>query len=185
MTNDLANSKATKAPTWSDADAVNDLFDRAKTGDQSTARPLRALFAAADCDPSILTAYGSPPRWLQNDLVKLAAGKDIAVEQACEQTLATLRRDLEGPNPSAMERLLAERAAICWFLVNRYESYAASLKDASIRQAEHQQRKIDKAHARFLSALKTLATIRKLATPVLQVNIGTNQINTVSAEPIS
>jgi hypothetical protein len=47
----------------------------------------------------------------------------------------------------------------------------------SLRQANCYQRRIDAAHARFLSAVKTLATIRKLALPALQVNIGKNQVN--------
>lgn len=44
-------------------------------------------------------------------------------------------------------------------------------------QAELHQRKIDAAHRRFLSAVRTLAQIRKLALPNLQVNIGQNQVN--------
>ena len=47
----------------------------------------------------------------------------------------------------------------------------------TIAQADLQQRKIDKAHARFLSAVRTLAQVRKLALPTLQVNIARNQVN--------
>jgi hypothetical protein len=50
-------------------------------------------------------------------------------------------------------------------------------KDLTIRQAEFQQRRIDAAHRRFLSAVAALARVRKLALPSLQVNIGTNQVN--------
>jgi hypothetical protein len=44
-----------------------------------------------------------------------------------------------------------------------------------------QHRKIDKAHARFLTAVRTLAQVRKLALPTLQVNIAKNQINVAEA----
>jgi hypothetical protein len=50
----------------------------------------------------------------------------------------------------------------------------------SVSQADFQQRKVDRAHRRFLSALRTLAQIRKLALPSLMVNIARNQqINTI------
>jgi hypothetical protein len=38
-------------------------------------------------------------------------------------------------------------------------------------QAEYYQRSRDRAHRRFLSALKALALVRRLAVPVLQVNM--------------
>jgi hypothetical protein len=47
----------------------------------------------------------------------------------------------------------------------------------SIAQANFHLGRIDKAHARFLSAVKTLAQVRKLALPTLQVNIARNQVN--------
>ncbi len=36
---------------------------------------------------------------------------------------------------------------------------------------------MDRAHNRYLSAIKTLATVRKLALPILQVNIAKKQVN--------
>ena len=87
------------------------------------------------------------------------------------------RSELEGPNPTPIERLLAERASLCWFIVNRYENAYANADGWNISQADLQHRKIDKAHARFLSAVRTLAQVRKLALPTLQVNIAKNQVN--------
>jgi hypothetical protein len=45
----------------------------------------------------------------------------------------------------------------------------------TIGQADYQQRRIDRAHRRFLSAVETLARVRKLAVPMLQVNVAKNQ----------
>ena len=39
------------------------------------------------------------------------------------------------------------------------------------------QRSRDRAHHRYLSALKALAQVRKLALPALQVNIAKEQVN--------
>lgn len=90
---------------------------------------------------------------------------------------------MEGPNPTPLERLLAERASLCWFIVHWYENAYANANGWSIAQADLQHRKIDKAHARFLSALLTLARVRKLALPTLQFNIAKNQVNVAEVRP--
>ncbi len=43
------------------------------------------------------------------------------------------------------------------------------------------QRCTVRAHKRYLSAIKTLALVRKLAVPVLQVNIARKQVNVAGA----
>ncbi|CAN5895701.1 hypothetical protein BH23PLA1_BH23PLA1_24550 [soil metagenome] len=60
-----------------------------------------------------------------------------------------------------------------------YAGAADSEKGLSIAQSEFHQRRIDRAHKRFLSSVRTLAQIRKLPLPALQVNIGANQVNCI------
>jgi hypothetical protein len=43
---------------------------------------------------------------------------------------------------------------------------------------------MDHAHRRYLSALRALALVRKLALPVLQVNIARKQVNVAGACPV-
>jgi hypothetical protein len=45
------------------------------------------------------------------------------------------------------------------------------------------QKAIDRAHKRYLSAIKTLAVVREPAVPVLQVNIARKQVNMAGACP--
>lgn len=82
-----------------------------------------------------------------------------------------VRADLAGPGPTAMERLLAERAAICWLACNAYERAAEQGQAPTPREAVARQRKIDGAHRRFLSAVRTLATVRKLKLPDVRITI--------------
>jgi hypothetical protein len=158
-------------------DATNALLKRAARGDESCLPELRALFADGSRGEHLVNHYGSPAAWLESDLTDQASGSNLAIREAAETKLAKVRAELAGPNPTAIERLLAERAAICWFLVNRYESVYALAKDLTIRQAEYHQARIDRAHKRFLSALKTLAMVRKLALPAIQFNVAEQQIN--------
>jgi len=54
---------------------------------------------------------------------------------------------------------------------------AASLNNQTLSQGDHYQKRLDGAHRNHLSAIRTLAQIRKLA-PVVQINIADKQINT-------
>jgi hypothetical protein len=46
------------------------------------------------------------------------------------------------------------------------------MQDLSLRQAKFHQQRISKAQARYLSAIRTLAQVRRLGVPPVQVNIG-------------
>src|SRR5262245_31120033 len=119
--------------------------------------------------------------WAVGQLVGWAAGRDDN-----EATKAKLRRELcdlaaerAGQSASPVERVLAESAATSWFAYRlheaRYASNATSEGGMSLAQSEHAQRRMDRAHRRFLSTLKTLATVRRLAVPALQVNLAHRQ----------
>jgi hypothetical protein len=115
---------------------------------------------------------------LRQSIIRRAANGHLLAQEAIGRKLDAVRAELEGPNPTPMERLLAERASLCWFIVHWYEdSFVEGIDGMSIRQAGFHQGRIDKAHARFLSAVRTLAQIRKLALPTLQLNIAKNQVN--------
>src|SRR5262245_26108639 len=90
--------------------------------------------------------------------------------------LELLRAELAGPSPSPVERLLVERAVACWLQVQDADvRYAqAQPKGPSPAHNDFLQRRMDRAHRRYLSALRTLATVRKVV-PVLQVNIAAKQ----------
>lgn len=171
-----SKTPARRAPAGLDPEAVAALLQRAADGDATCVPELRELFR----DPSsarLVERYGSPPQWLRNALVTAWANERLDVREAAFLKLAEVRRELEGPNPTPPERLLAERAALCWWIVHSYEFTNLAPKERTLAQAEYHQRKIDRAHNRFLSALKTLATVRKLALPALQVNIAASQTN--------
>ena len=55
--------------------------------------------------------------------------------------------------------------------------YAQNLGSMNIGQSEYHQRRLDKLHRRYLSAIKALAQIRKMGSAV-QINIADKQINT-------
>jgi hypothetical protein len=91
-----------------------------------------------------------------------------------------MRIEVAGENPSPLERLLAERVVATWLQVQLFDAfYALGMKGGTIIQDEFRQKRLDRAHRRHLSAVRTLAQIRKMA-PTVQINIAEKQINAAS-----
>lgn len=153
------------------------MVKRAANGDQSCLPAIRDLLADGCRGEFYRDAFGSSASWFRQSVIKKAAGDDVLIQEAIDQKLDAVQSELEGPNPTPIERLLAECASLCWFIVNSFEMAYANASGWNISQADLQHRKIDKAHARFLSAIRKLAQFRKLALPTLQVNIARNQVN--------
>jgi hypothetical protein len=156
---------------------TRELLERASQGDRGCLPEVWALLDDDERGPSYRESWGSPAEWLRESIIAKATGGNPAIREAMIRKLESVQADLAVPDPTPMERLLAERAAICWMLVNWYEDSFHNAKEMSIARANHQQGKIDRAHARFLSAVRALAQVRKLALPTLQVNIARNQVN--------
>jgi hypothetical protein len=113
----------------------------------------------------------------------MTTGKNLVAAESAPRRLEALRRELAGPAPSALERLLVDRVVLCWFQVNYCEAlFAQWAKDLTIPQADYQQRRLDRVHGRYLSAIRTLAYVRRLLVPSVQVNIGAPQVHVANAK---
>jgi hypothetical protein len=180
-TQDSAAGAVSKAEPQALDERIAYLVERAASGDPASLRTVQALLAEGKLGQALVDTVGSPAVWLRQRLISEASGENVFAQEAISRKIDAVQRELEGESPTPIERLLAERATLCWFMANWYESVFTNADGWPEHQAELQQRKIDRAHARFLSAVRTLAQVRKLAVPVLQVNIGKNQVNVAGA----
>jgi hypothetical protein len=167
----------TEAITPADAEEFQQIVDRAQNGDQEMLPLMQQLMK----DQNAVELFGNLAAHAQNKLVDSYAEKNLAVQEGLRNKLESLRAELAGPNPSPLERLLAERIALCWLHLHHLETIYAGKNGMALELAMHYQKCIDRAHKRYLSAIKTLATVRKLALPVLQVNIAKKQVNVAGA----
>ena len=103
--------------------------------------------------------------------LELVASKDALSREAIQRQLAALKRDLAGPNPTPLEGALAERAAVCW--LHAYHADACVSWNYGQAGEELRLKRQDRAHRRYLSALKALAQVRRLLgnAPGVQVNV--------------
>jgi hypothetical protein len=119
--------------------------------------------------------------WAVGKLIDWAAGKEgnKDTKASLKEELCDLAAELAGPSPSPVERVLAETAATAWFAYRLHEAtYASGVRSEggmTIAQSEHAQKRMDRAHRRLMSTLKTLAAVRRLAVPALQINLAHRQ----------
>jgi hypothetical protein len=176
-------AKTTEPAVPRTPDEYRALLKRAKAGDRAVVPALRKLLE----NPAEVEALGGNlARIAEDALVVALGGDDLALKMAIGAKLEALRKELLGPSPTPIERLLAERAVACWLHVQEAEvRYALNQKDMTLRQGDYHQRRMDAANRRYLAALKALALVRKLAVPALQVNIARKQVNIAGAGPVA
>jgi len=129
--------------------------------------------------------------WAADRLVEWAAGAKATpkTKAALNGELKRYAAELAGDRPTPVEWLLAETAALSWFALRLHEAHYAGASTSgegmSFNQARYHLSKIDRAHARLMTTLKTLATVRRLTVPAVQVNIARQQVNqqVVAAPP--
>jgi hypothetical protein len=157
-----------------------DILDRLKANDKSAVPEFREMLK--EC-PSLIDLGGNLAKTAEEILVNGITGGQLVFDELHAAKLAELRAELAGPQPSRLERLLVERVVACWLQVYHADAIAAQEENPTLAKGDYNQRRQDRAHWRFLSAVKTLATVRRLALPTfVAVNV-TGSVETKEAEP--
>lgn len=163
--------KPVKKPEDTERQEAVRLLKRAQEGDEKTRPEIRKWLAAR-------APKGLQPAadFAREALLRAMCSTNILLEEDTRQQMRALHAQIAGESPSPLESLLVERIVTCWLHLHYYETLCAqSLKDQSLRQSEAHGRRIEQVHRRYLSAIKTLAQIRRLELPSVQVNIGQHQ----------
>ena len=121
----------------------------------------------------------------ENLLIRQLAGDNDAHYLAIKRKAELKREELAGPNPSPIESMLIDTIVICWLQTQRADGICMHLERMPLAEAEFHERARDRAHRRLLSAIKTLATVRKSVAPSMQVNIANRQVNMNVAQQTS
>jgi hypothetical protein len=173
----VSDAKKQTEPLPPNTEEIEKVLKRAQAGDDSV---LPALQQMIEKDMFTESA-GNLAVQFQHTLIRNAAGNNLLFSEAASRKMDQLRKELAGDKPSILERLLIERIVLCWLSLYDSEVRFAQMKDLTLKQAAYWQDRIDRAHRRYLTAIKALATIRKLALPALQVNIARKQVNVAGA----
>jgi len=163
----VTQDQADAAAAEKKADWIEEMLERARQGDRSVLPAIREALES----PDLTEALGNFARRVQAALVESAAGGNLAMSEAMNKKLDGMRAELSRPDPTPVERQLVERVVVCWLVVHEAELRAALAAKVAPEQGPYWEKRIDRAHKRHLSAIKMLATVRKLALPAVRVNV--------------
>ncbi len=151
------------------------LVKRASKGNTAV---LPALRTHLDKRPEYWRYTGDMARTIQHTCIDRMFGKDEVAKECVMRATAAFIKELEGPDPSPLETLLAQQIALDRLYLQKLE-YGIDVpgNDRTIAQARHHDRRVTAAHNRYMKAIKTLAQVRKLLGPTVQVNIAQQQMN--------
>ena len=164
------------------ADVVGWVLAMAQLAAEGDGRATETLLQACREVPRLWDFLAVLPAHAQRAWVDLLAGDGADAELArrvIEQDIARKRREVAGEHPSPLEALLAERIALCWVAAQQADAqYARKLAGGmSFREGEYYARRAEQANRQLLRAVQALATVRRLLTPAVQLNIGERQVN--------
>jgi hypothetical protein len=158
------SKQLTAQPTSYPAE-LRDILERGQTGD---AAALPELTKAFDENPDLADRLGDMPRLALEALLAAVAGRSLTVKEAIRRRADRLCGDLAGSNASLLERLVAERIALCWVECHHADTELASaLKKSSAESPlmESAERRVNAAQARYLESIEALATVKRLTQP--------------------
>jgi len=135
-----------------------EIVDRAEAGDREVLPALRDLLRK---ETGAIEALGNISVIARKALLKQCSGGSLPREEAQSLFLQELVGEVAGPDPSILEKLLAEQIGLCWLHLRLLETSYAQLGEHTASWGAYTQRCIDRAHARYLRTIKALVQIRK------------------------
>ncbi len=158
---------------------LHDLLRLAEKGQEDAVPEIRQILNE---HPGLAWRFVDVAHIAEDALIEVMTKEgDLATKELIRCQLEAMRKEIVGKNCSPLEQLLSERVVVTWLEVQFFETlYAQNMLNLSIPQAEHHQKRLDRAHGRHLSAIRALAQIRKLLKggAITQINIADKQINT-------
>ncbi|HEY1391658.1 MAG TPA: hypothetical protein VGF38_24195 [Ktedonobacterales bacterium] len=165
--------------------AMGNLMNRAQHGDSKAMTKLRDAWNTVGEREWEKTFTG--PTDAARDKLLEVLGDNLLLREAWARRTRGLQRDLEGTNPTPLERTLCERIATCWLDTQLTDMQYASKSVAgmSVQAGDYWRRSQERAQRRYLDATIALARVRRLLAPIMQqVNIatpGSQQVNIAAA----
>lgn len=152
------------------------LLKKASEGDQVACNQ---LYAQLDAEGSSATFVQS----LTNTALQLRENlhSNLVVREAYRRKMQQMREELGSQTASPLERLLIERIVLCWLHLDTAElRYSQGMtKGTSWAGATFYEKSVDRAQKRYLAAVHSLALVRRLQIPAMQINVGEKQVNVV------
>lgn len=163
-----------------DIEPYNKLQQLVTAANQDKIKPkdLHELKRFLQCDPKIWRAVD-----LENNVVFSLIKEEHRNEGAQAIAKANydgIRNELGYEQSNTLERMIIDHIALCWLHLQYTENrYIAGIHGSSVSLpvADYWERRMSSVQKRYLKALETLAKIKRLRLPAMQVNIADKQVN--------
>jgi len=165
------------------ANLTDDLMAVIKACDKEKPSPedMKALQAAFDKYPDLWRVGGDVFEIAVLALIN-SETKQASTREAMRRAVDNTKDQLGYKTASGAERLLIEACALAWlrYYLIEYRYTLAGKNSQTITQSDYWDRSLTAAHKRYLKTVETLAKVRRLALPVMQLNVaqsGAKQLN--------
>jgi len=159
-----------KVETKPDIDSLRATVDLARRGVKEVLPRLRTLL---DEHPELIGHYDDLARRAQHAWLELF-GKDLLAQEGTARQLDALRHDLAEPRSSPLEKLVIQRIVACFLQTVYFDAREAVGQDIESREmAAFRLKRQAQAHEQLLSAIRSLADLRKVAPPPVVIQIAT------------
>lgn len=160
------------------------LLQRAAANEEDSRPPVRQLLARRS---DLVAAVCATASELERNLIDRAGGQGVLVHESMRAELELMRSSLRLPEDGSLERLLIDQVVLCWLNLmtaerRRDERWTDGMSNES---ADFWDRHVARLRTDYLRAIRSLASVRRILVPVLQVNIAEQQVNQVHASRAS
>lgn len=147
-------------PTLPTREKFDRLVKKANEGHPKSQAKLRKIL---DQCPQIWQEAGDLGLHAEKTLIHLISKGEWLMTESLKRKLADLRAQLAGPSPSPLEELAVQRVIACWAQLYFIETECLQA-EGDVRERTYWLKRQDQAHRRYVSAVKSLTTIRELLT---------------------
>jgi hypothetical protein len=136
---------------------LDDLNNKANAGDRRALEELRDLL---DKHPEVCRHAGNLAEIAENSWLALLVEGSALGREATKRQLAALKAKLAGEHPTPIEQLLVDNITVAYLAQRHAEIREACDSGGSIQQAAYRLKRSESALRRYLTAIKTLSTLR-------------------------
>ena len=152
-----ANASSKKVGEPDVAQELRELVRRAEAGDTTVLPRLNEIL---DEYPEVWHRLGDLAGVARSAWVELLVGGDLVARESIQRRADQLREELAGPHPTPTESLLADQITTCWLEAHHASLHLAQCADRTTAQGVYWLRRAEIAQRKYVSALKTLTTLR-------------------------
>ncbi len=135
------------------------LVAQAQAGDASVLPRIQQIL---DEHPEVWRHCGDVSGLAENAwLAALSAGNPLVVESR-KRTLAEMRADLLGEEPTRLVRMLVDHIIVCWLEVQYVETMSADTSHRGLNQKAEGLKWLESSQKRYFSAIQTLMGVRAM-----------------------